>query len=395
MNPRGSPINTEITILSGVGNFCPAESNDTYAPGNGGSVYLAGCVAGTGTVQLLRPNDTLIHAYTINIGATPTLTPTNTPRFTATPTLTPTATCPSGASGGAAGSSQCEGDPIFPTPTPTHTPTPTPTPTHTPTHTPTPTHTLTPTPTHTHKNLHHQSDHNIGYTIHNRALAPVILKQSVPTALVAWGVAAAPSGLGLGFCEGTSSCGNNTDGYSVTIKSVIGNLNNTGSPFVHSGRNYADCGYSVACVKPTDPATYGDHPVPDRSTKIYNIFSASAPLHQENMTVIVEKPAYERNRKNGEDIRVYWVNQTKYVTPRWYTPRICPAAVNGVEKCAWYYLPSVLMHEFGHTWGLYHPQLHLLDRHRGVMSYGFDHTRPGIDDIRGLEARYKDHTPTP
>ena len=88
VNPRGSPINTEITILSGVGNFCPAESNDTFAPGNGGSVYLAGCVAGTGTVQLLRPNDSLIHAYTINIGATPT--PTRT--YTATPTPTATGT---------------------------------------------------------------------------------------------------------------------------------------------------------------------------------------------------------------------------------------------------------------------------------------------------------------
>ena len=90
VNPRGSPINTEITTLSGVGNFCPAESNDTFAPGNGGSVYLAGCVAGTGTVQLLRPNDSLIHAYTINIGATPT--PTNTPVSGATATPTPTTT---------------------------------------------------------------------------------------------------------------------------------------------------------------------------------------------------------------------------------------------------------------------------------------------------------------
>ena len=206
---------------------------------------------------------------------------------------------------------------------------------------------------------------------------------------------ATPGGLGLGFCEGTSSCGNNTDGYSVTVKSVIGNLNNTGSPFVHSGRNYADCGYSVACVKPTDPETYGDHPVPDRSTKIYNIHSASAPLHQENMTVLVEKPAYERNRKNGEDILVYWVNQPRYVSPSWYSPRTCPAAVNGIEKCAWYYLPAVLMHEFGHTWGLYHPPSDLFDMHRGVMGYGFDHTQPGSDDLYNLNRRYADHTPTP
>ena len=109
-NPAGSPLNIQIAIRSGAGFICPAEPNDTKGwLYNGGYIYLMGCAAGTGKIQLLASGDTVLHEYTINIGAPPTPTATPTPTHTGTPTHTAT-----------------------PTPTATSTPTPTWTPTSTP-----------------------------------------------------------------------------------------------------------------------------------------------------------------------------------------------------------------------------------------------------------------------
>ena len=67
-NPSGTP-RVEITDSSTSGNFCPAEQNDDLTRSNGQTVYLAGCVNGTGTVQLVRDSDnTVLRTYTFNIG---------------------------------------------------------------------------------------------------------------------------------------------------------------------------------------------------------------------------------------------------------------------------------------------------------------------------------------
>ena len=138
-NPTGSPKSIEITKYSGYGSFCPAEQNDAISGiSNGAYIYLSGCVAGTGKVQILRnDNNTLIHEHAITIGAAPTHTPTatgtptrtgtptHTPTHTPTPTLTPTNTSVSGCSDGAAGQQEV-GVCVAPTATHTHSPTPIP-----------------------------------------------------------------------------------------------------------------------------------------------------------------------------------------------------------------------------------------------------------------------------
>ena len=329
VNPRGSPINTEITTLSGVGNFCPAESNDTFAPGNGRSVYLAGCVAGTGTVQLLRPNDTLIHAYTINIGATPTptrtytatatptrtLTPTNTPRFTATPTLTPTNTpdCSSATNGVSGQAPGCEpSGPIIPTRTPTATRTPTPTPTHI--------------------SHYHQSDHTVMYFVETSA-DPVI-KTAVPISVNAWHTAIAAQkqidakyafkGKAI-FCEKdvTSGCNtvSNKDRYLVTIKEV------TGGPF-NRNESYSntDCGPSIACIEAADRNTYGGGVlVTSTPIGVLNL-DLKAPVHLEDLEVRIENPGYdfsERKFQFDKYIKVTWTNDDAYARDNNWLPSRC------------------------------------------------------------------------
>ena len=90
VNPSGVSRNVEIATRS-AGNYCPAEGNDTFIRSNGQSIYLAGCRAGTGVVELRRAsNNRLIRTYRFTIGASPTATPIYT--ATATPTPTPTNT---------------------------------------------------------------------------------------------------------------------------------------------------------------------------------------------------------------------------------------------------------------------------------------------------------------
>ena len=377
VNPRGSPINTEITILSGVGNFCPAESNDTFAPGNGRSVYLAGCVAGTGTVQLLRPNDTLIHAYTINIGATATptrtLTPTNTPRFTATPTLTPTATCPSGASGGVAGSSQCEGDPIFPTPTPTYTPTRTP----------------------THTSLKHQADNIIQYRVNSSSPATSDFKTAVPMAASAWNGAVRSAGsLDVRICKaGNVACiAHNSDNFTVEVKMVEGDHTHTESFVDPSVANsYDDCGYSVACVKTTDPQTYGDD-----SVEIHSILASNAPAHLENMMIVFEEPAFyyiSSGMGVSRTVEYRWTNSISRSNSNEFPCFV--AGAPGVKRCQYVYLPSFMMHEFIHTYGIRD-----MTGISGVTSSPSRYATPTGHDVLLLDGLYQDHsahglTPTP
>lgn len=85
-NPTGKPRRVEITNARGVRNFCPPEQNDDYTRRNGQFIYLAGCVAGTGTVELRRASDNwLLNTYNFRISSAPP-TPTPTPRPPAIPT---------------------------------------------------------------------------------------------------------------------------------------------------------------------------------------------------------------------------------------------------------------------------------------------------------------------
>ena len=68
----------EITTVRTSANFCPPNQNDIHRSSNRQTVYLAGCVAGTGTVELRRASDNqLLNTYNFYIRvALPPATPT-------------------------------------------------------------------------------------------------------------------------------------------------------------------------------------------------------------------------------------------------------------------------------------------------------------------------------
>ena len=84
-NPSGYAKNVEINTGDPGRSYCSAERNDSKIRSGGQNIYLAGCVAGTGTVDIRRSSDnTLLRRYTFNISsagaATPTPTATQAPQ---------------------------------------------------------------------------------------------------------------------------------------------------------------------------------------------------------------------------------------------------------------------------------------------------------------------------
>ena len=87
VNPGSTPLNVEVNT-SNSGNHCSnGEERESKVRSNGQSVYLAGCNAGTGTVQLQTSSGTVIRTYTFSIGSgggtNPTPAPTQPPSTTA------------------------------------------------------------------------------------------------------------------------------------------------------------------------------------------------------------------------------------------------------------------------------------------------------------------------
>ena len=400
-NPTGSPKSIEITNYSGYGSFCPAEQNDPIGGiSNGAYIYLAGCVAGTGKVQILRnDNNTLLHEHTITIGAAPTHTPT--------PTLTPTNTSVSGCSDGAAGQQQI-GECVAPTATHTHTPT----------HTYTPTRTHTPTHTPTHTSLKHQADNTVMYELQNPSRVYPSYRTAIPKAVSAWetAIAKAKPTLDLNFCvKGDDDCsrerkssrvfvyGINEDNYLLKIEFEEGDSDNTES-FVDPryADDYDDCGSSIACIKATNPRLYGNI---NPFTKIHNILASNAPAHLEDMTMVIEHPAYEYvvvTDDNGVvtdtyTSRIFWKQSVSYTEDDNWAAWSCsydekPA---NVTRCAYRYLPSLIIHEFGHTFGVGHhgDPSESATTDFGVMYEYYKYPTPTTDDVNMLKTPYAEHTP--
>ncbi|MXY45742.1 MAG: matrixin family metalloprotease [Chloroflexi bacterium] len=243
--------------------------------------------------------------------------------------------------------------------------------------------------------LHRQSDHVARFHLQNASSMSSDFRTAIPTAVAAWKTAITRHGhgnLGINICKkGAGNCNTqNLDGYSITVKSVTGNINNTNDVYDSRYAHYTDCGDKIACVKTTNPRTYGSGSAP-----VYNFLSYGTPLHLRNLTVIVEDPAYEvhidsKMRVLG-NMRVFWGNNTKYVNANSYTPSLCTASDIQEEArwCAWYYLPAIQMHEFGHALGLTHPE-----SDNGVMDSAYNDVGPSVWDIITLGYRYERHTPT-
>ena len=139
---------------------------------------------------------------------------------------------------------------------------------------------------------------------------------------------------GITFCE-FNGCGtSNSDGGVVTINVVDGS---PGQPQV--------CGDGLACV------TYGP----------------ANGAHRINVTMLIEQPVYASGQQ------FYWTNDD--------------GVVNGAGP--WVYLPGVVMHEFGHTWGLWHPHP---TPGLSIMGPANNAALPSSDDVEAMHAVNDGHS---
>lgn len=213
--------------------------------------------------------------------------------------------------------------------------------------------------------------------------APASFQDAIPTAVSAWNNLVSTTSPRVLFCEeGTtnSDCNNrNKDDYVITFKVVAGDPKNWGPP-----QNHTDCGASIACVKPADPETYGDD-LDDLSDedKIKYIFANNAPRHLGDLVIFIEDPAWEFIAGDLESTQRYWSNDKKVISPE----RAVPVGDR-------LYLPSLLMHEFGHTAGLMHPPggPASYPAYDGLMGLHYSYAEPSSLDVQKMIDTYLGHT---
>ena len=309
-----------------------------------------------------RPTATATPRPTATATPRPTATATPRPTATATPTVifvdptpTPTATatpCPGGGGDAPPGrSSRSDCGYVFPTFTPTVFPTFTPTPTATPcpggggdappgrssrsncggyvfpTFTPTPTATATPFPGGGGGDAPPGSPPAVSQQQPTSPQIPdpgVIFPTAIPYAVNEWNKAVATPWPHVLFCEVGEDCidrstsparARNTDANEVVIKTVNGGNKSTRySPHID------DCGPSIACVR--------------------RFFSPFHPdTHIGNLVMRFEEPAWEYDGRARVHTRYFWTN-------------VVGDDFRQVSGGELRYLPSVVMHEFGHAAGL-------------------------------------------
>ena len=208
-------------------------------------------------------------------------------------------------------------------PTATPTPTPTPLPAH---HTPVP----TPTP--------------IGDTL---PYIGVRVATAVPVAAQTWNHAVATPWPHVVICEEGSildvsakvGCDDrNTDGKIIIIEvgkgvktQYQGDL--TGLDGYLFGN---DCGKGVACVKP----------YPMEVQNLSYLFGNLGDGHLKDLQILIEQPAYGFSKKKGvppSHPRCVWTNNPL---------KHGASTIEGGENGTFCHLPAMMMHEFGHTFGL-------------------------------------------
>ena len=192
-------------------------------------------------------------------------------------------------------------------------------------------------------NLGHQEDHTVAYQQGTITSAPgrpagvqdpaMVISDAIEPAAKAWtDEAMAIAGKNLNICkEDEDDCGGNHDGGIVTVKTVAGTSTAVGLPDTDHDH---DCGGSVGCVK------------------FDSTFDSAGPgRHLGHMSLIIEEPAWECREADFsgdcvDQVRTYWTDVLDDHMGEVKDSR------TGTTLGVKYYIPPLMIHEFGHTLGL-------------------------------------------
>lgn len=200
----------------------------------------------------------------------------------------------------------------------------------------------------------------------------VVIPAAIPTAVSAWNKEVATPSPNVWFCANCEiphpdldeTTDRNSDSHVVTIKTV--SRRNLDSGPGDGGDHNTGCGRSTACVKYKS----GGYPEPSNGN------------HLGGMSLIIEQPAWMFLEKHdAKHIQVFWTN----------VKADGATFVEYSDRSVWLYLPSVVMHEFGHTAGL--PDHPHTSTHDGLMKDPHEHKDIQQDDIDAMGDAYHGHTP--
>ncbi|MXY22692.1 MAG: hypothetical protein F4Y49_15330 [Dehalococcoidia bacterium] len=200
----------------------------------------------------------------------------------------------------------------------------------------------------------------------------VVIPAAIPTAVSAWNKEVATPSPNVWFCANCEiphpdldeTIDRNSDVNVVTVKTV--SRHNLDSGFGDGGNHDTGCGRSTACVKYKP----GGYPQPSNGN------------HLGGMSLILEQPAWIYLEKHdAKHVQVFWTN----------VKADGATSFRRDDKVIWLYLPSIIMHEFGHTAGLPdHPDT---STHDGLMKNPHEHKYLQQDDIDAMDDAYDGHTP--
>jgi hypothetical protein len=161
----------------------------------------------------------------------------------------------------------------------------------------------------------------------------VVIPAAISTAVAAWNKEVATPSPNVWFCTNCEiphpdldeTTDRNSDSYVVTVKTV--SKHNLDSSPPNSSDHDVGCGLSTACVKYNS----GGYP------------QSSNGNHLGGMSLIIEQPAWMFLSWHPQrHIEVFWTSVRSHGA----------TGISVNQDSVWFYLPSVVMHEFGHTAGL-------------------------------------------